>query len=84
MGGAVFLFGLRHPALEPGWSEVLVLRWGPLGELTMMNMPWSPKFSSSPVAQILCSHHRGLGPAPGLGNQTLQAKAVAQKEKKYT
>ena len=64
-----------------GWSEVLVPRWGPLGALTMMNIPWSPKFSSSPVAQILCSHHSGLGPTPGLGNQTLQA-TLWQKRKK--
>ena len=48
----------------------------------MMNIPWSPKFSSSPVAQILCSHHSGLGPTPGLGNQTLQATLWQKRKKK--
>ena len=49
-----------------GGAQVLVLRWGPLGELTPINIPWGLKFSLGLAAWTQCSHHRGLGPTPSL------------------
>ena len=45
-----------------GGAQVLVLRWGPLGELTSINTPWGLKFSLGLAAWTQCSHHRGSGP----------------------
>ena len=49
-----------------GGAQVLVLRWGPLGELTPINIPWGLKFSVGLAAWTQCSHHRGSGLTPCL------------------
>ena len=72
MGGAVLLsyrwFGLRCPAVEftDRWSWVLVLWWGSLGNLTLVNIPWYLKFFASPAAWTLCCYHRKSGLTSGL------------------
>ena len=47
-----------------GGAQVLVLRWGPLGELTAINIPWGLKFSVGLAAWAQCSPHRGSGRPP--------------------
>lgn len=71
MGNVVFLFswwfGMRHLTpnlLAFGWCLVLVLKWRPLGDFPLINVPWGLKFSGDPMSCTLISHLRGSGPNP--------------------
>ena len=71
MGNVVFLFswwfGMRHLTpnlLAFGWDLVLVLKWRPLGDFSLINVPWGQKFSGDPMFCTLIFHPRGSGPNP--------------------
>ena len=63
MGRVVFLFcwrlSVRCPALELvafRWDLVLVLRWRPLGDILLINVPWGWEFSAGPKSWTQVSH----------------------------
>ena len=61
------LLGVSRLALEItglGWGQVLVLRWRPLGELLLINMPWGWEFSGGPTSWTQISRCGGSGPTP--------------------
>ena len=80
-----WLFGLRLPALElasRSWSWVILLTWGRLGELTVINIPLGQEFSGGLAAWTQHSQNGGSVLKPGWGRKTLQAACHGKKEKK--
>ena len=47
-----------------GWGLVLGLKWRPLRDFLLINVPWGQKFSGDPMSYTLVSHLRGSGPNP--------------------
>ena len=49
-----------------GWVLVLVVRWRPLRELSLINMPWGWEFSGCPASWTQVSYLGGFRPDPWL------------------
>ena len=65
---------IQHWSLQAvGYSWVLMLRWGPPGGHTPIDIPWHLRFSVSLAVWTQSSHHRSSGPTSGLGTKILQA-----------
>lgn len=63
-------------------EAILVLRWGPPGEFTVINISWGQEFSGGPAVRTQCSYHRGSGWTSGWGTKTPQLHSIAKTEKK--
>lgn len=63
-----------------GWSLVLLLKWRPLGDFLLINVPWSQKFSGDRMSCTLISHLRGSGPNPYYRLKTPQVIQYKKKD----
>jgi len=52
-----------------GWVLVLVVRWRPLRELSLINMPWGWEFSGCPASWTQVSYLGGFRPDSWLEHQ---------------
>ena len=62
-----------------GWGLVLGLKWRPLRDFLLINVPWGQKFSGDPMSYTLVSHLRGSGPTPYSSTKTSQVSAQKTK-----
>ena len=67
-------WGIQHwSLLTVGWSWVLALRWGSLGDLLLIDIMCDWEVSGGPMSWTRLSHLRGSGLTPGQSTKTLSA-----------
>lgn len=68
------VWGIQHwRFLALGWGLILMLRWGPLGALSSLNVIWGLEFSGDPKSWSEASCLTGSGPTPYSSIKTSQA-----------
>ena len=88
LGSVMFMFcwwfGIRHLALELSGllcCMVLVLRWRPLGELLLFNIPWDWEFSHGATPWTQVSYLGDSGLTPSVAPRPHKPHSIKGKEK---